>query len=68
MIWVVLWAVGVVAFLVFFFRGHLPWLLLWVLGLVAVIASAFFQQALLEVEGCGDVVETASRLGGVRVC
>lgn len=63
MIWVVLWAVGVVVFLVFLFRGHLRWLLLWVFGLVAVIASAFLQQALLEVESYKDVVETASRIG-----
>lgn len=69
MIWGMLWAVGVVAFLVFFFRGHLLWLLFWVLGLLAVIASAFLQQALMEYEGYGDVVghvvETASRVGWV---
>ena len=71
MIWGVLWAVGVVAFLVFFFRGHLLWLLFWVLGLVGVIASAFLEQALMEYEGYGDVVghvvETASRVGWIVV-
>lgn len=63
MIWVVLWAVGVVVFLVFLFRSHLRWLLLWVFGLVAVIASAFLQQALTEYGDSGDLVETASRIG-----
>jgi len=63
MIWGLLWAVGVVAFLVFFFRGHLRWLLIWVLGLVAVIASAFLQEAFLKGRGYGDFVEAASQVG-----
>jgi hypothetical protein len=69
MIWGVLWAVGVIAFLVFFFRGHLLWLLIWALGLVAVIASALLQQALMDSDGYGSVigpvVATASRVGWV---
>lgn len=54
MIWVLLWAAAVVAFLVFFFRGHLLWLLLWVLGLVAVIASAFVQRELMALNSAGN--------------
>ena len=68
MIWGVLWAVGLIAFL-FFFRGHLVWLLFGALGLVAVIASALLQQALMDYDGygrvVGTVVETASRVGWV---
>lgn len=41
------------------------WFLIWILGLVAVIASAFLQQALMEYEAYGEVVETASRIGWV---
>jgi hypothetical protein len=63
MIWGALWAAGVVAFLLYFFRGHLRWLLWWVLGLVALIASAFLQWALMAHEGYGEFVETASRAG-----
>jgi hypothetical protein len=63
MIWVLLWAAAVIAFLVFIFRGHFGWFLLWVLGLVALIASAFLQDALMRYRGFGDFVETASRVG-----
>jgi hypothetical protein len=70
MIWGVLWAVGVVAVLVFFFRRQLLWLLYWVLGLIAVIASALLQQALVDDAGygvvVGNLVETASRVGIAR--
>jgi len=69
MIWGALWAIGVVAFLLFFFRGHLRWLLFWALALIAVIASALLQQALMDDAGYGsvaaNVVETASRIGWV---
>jgi len=63
MLWVVLWAVAVVAFVVFFFWGHMRWFLLWVLGLVGVIASAFLQQALMDHGGYRHFVEAASRIG-----
>ncbi|MBI3603732.1 MAG: hypothetical protein HY205_04710 [Nitrospirae bacterium] len=63
MIWGLLWAAGVVAFLVFFFRGRLRWLFVWVFGLVAVIASAFLQDALMERWDVGGVVEIASQVG-----
>jgi hypothetical protein len=67
MIWGLLWAAGVIAFLVFFFRGRLRWLFFWVLGLTAVIASAFLQDALMESRDFGGVIETASRVGWALV-
>lgn len=63
MIWGLLWAAGVIAFIVFFFRGHWSWFFLWVFGLVAVIASAFLQDALMKYWAYGDFVEAASGIG-----
>ena len=63
MLWVVLWAVAVVACVVFFFWGHMRWFLLWILGLIAVIASAFLQQALIDHRGYRHFVEAASNIG-----
>ncbi len=63
MILVVLRALGMVVFLVYFFWGHLRWFLLSVLGLVAFIVSVALQAALMEYRGHGDFVEAASRIG-----
>jgi len=65
MIWVVLWALGVIGFLAFVFRGHLRWFVAWVLGLVALVASAFLQAALAEHRRYRELVEAASRVGWV---
>jgi len=63
MIWVVVWAVGVVAFLWFIFRGHLRWLLFWIAMLAVVIASAFLQQALIDDERYGYLLARTSHIG-----
>jgi hypothetical protein len=63
MIWVLLWAAGVIAVIVFLFRGHWSWFFLWVFGLVAVIASAFLQDPLLERPAFRDFVEAAPGIG-----
>jgi hypothetical protein len=66
MIWVILWAVGVIAFLVYFFRGHLRWFLLYVLGIVAFIASFVLQVGVLEkYPGYLGLVTAAARVGWV---
>lgn len=58
-----LWAVGVVAFLVLFFRGRLRWFFLWLATLLTIITSAFLQGPLLEHEGYRRLVVTASAAG-----
>jgi len=63
MIWVWLWALGVIVFLVFFFRGRLRWFFLWVSGLVALMASVFLQEALMTYSGYGEFIEAASGIG-----
>lgn len=63
MIWVVLWALGVVAFLVVFFRRARGLFLFWVLVLVLFIASVVVQAALMESAGYGGFVATAAHIG-----
>lgn len=63
MIWVLLWALGVVALLVFFFRGYIRWFFLWLVTLVVVIAGAFLGHALMERPGYRHFVEAATRMG-----
>jgi len=64
MIWVLLWALGVVAFLVFLFWGHARWFLLWVLGLVGFGAICALQALVLEPQnGYRDIVNAAGRIG-----
>jgi len=58
-----IWALAVIAFLAFFFRGHLRWLLLWLLGLAAVVASVLLQVALEDQSGYVEIVAAASRVG-----
>ena len=68
MIGVSLWALAVIAFLAFFFRGHLRLLLLWLLGVVALVASVLLQVALEDQSGYAEMVSAASRVGwGVLV-
>ncbi len=61
--WVVLWALGVVAFLVFFVRRGGRLFAFWVLALAVLIAGAFLQQALSASRGYGRAVEVAAEVG-----
>ena len=63
MIWGILWALVVIAFLVFIFRRAGRLFLAWVLGLAAVIGVAFLQNALERSSSYGRFVDAASRVG-----
>ena len=63
MIWGILWALGVIGFLVFLFRRAGRLFLAWVLGLAAVIASVFLQNALEGAPGYVRLADAASRVG-----
>ncbi|PYM92428.1 MAG: hypothetical protein DME04_15410 [Candidatus Rokuibacteriota bacterium] len=63
MAWVALWALAVVAFLVFFFRRAGRLFVFWVLTLVVLVAGALLQQAISASPGYGRAVEIAAAVG-----
>jgi hypothetical protein len=62
-LWVSLWALGVVAFLVWFFRQWLGGFVLAVLGIVTFIASLLLQFVLMDVPGYAEVVAALEPVG-----
>ncbi len=58
-----LWALGVIAFLFWFFRRWKVGFLLWLLGIVAFVASVALQLVLVDVPGYADFVVTLEPVG-----
>jgi uncharacterized membrane protein len=62
-VFVSLWALGVIAFLFWFFRQWKVGFLLWLLGIVAFVASVALQLVLVDVPGYADFVVALEPVG-----